>query len=73
VTWRSLPGEPNREAEASFFVFSLAAGQAEEALQDVAETSLLAIRAELPASVEKSGAATHRTNVVLKSAAADCR
>ena len=66
-----------KRAEASFFVLflflSFAAGQAEMALQDVAETSLLTIRAELPASVEKSGEATYRTNVVHKSAAADCR
>ena len=47
-----------KRAEASLFVFSFAAGQAEIALQDVAETSLLTIRAELPASVEKSDVAT---------------
>ena len=59
--------------KAPFFVFSFAAGQAEVALQDVAETSLLTIRAELLASVEKFGDAAYRTNVALKSAALDCR
>jgi hypothetical protein len=58
--------------EASFLFFSFAAGQAEMAWQGVAETSLLTIRAELPASVEKSGEAIYRTKVVLKSAAEDC-
>jgi hypothetical protein len=48
-----------------FLFLSFAAGQAEVALQDVAETSLLTIRAELPASVEKSGVAAHQTNVAL--------
>jgi hypothetical protein len=58
--------------EISFLFFSFAVEQTEMALQGVAETSLLTIRAELPASVEKTGAFAHRTNVVLKSAAEDC-
>src|SRR6266403_3403644 len=62
----SLPGEPIREGNPVFF-FSAGAGRGRPftAVRDF----VAAIRAELPASVEKSGAWRRRTNVVLKLAA----
>jgi hypothetical protein len=57
----------------SLFCFSSVAGQAEMALQDVAKTSLLTIRAELLASVEKSGDAQLQNLRSAQIAAADCR
>jgi hypothetical protein len=74
VTLRSLPGEPNamrRKSRLLFFFF--AAGRPQLALTGIAEISLLMIRSELPASVEKSGDFFRSTNVLPKSAAADCR
>jgi hypothetical protein len=60
VTWHSLLGEPNREAaEASFLVFFIRRRAGQGGIADVAETSLLTIIAELPASVENSGDAAY--------------
>jgi hypothetical protein len=54
------------------FVFSFAAGHAEMASQGVAEISLLTIRAELEASVEKSLGSSCGTDGALESPVEDC-
>src|SRR6266478_296902 len=51
------------------FIFSFAAGQAENGHYKAVRDFVATIRAELPASVEKSGMWGSRTNVMLKPAA----
>jgi hypothetical protein len=60
-----LPGETNRdETEISLLLFFFAARQAGNSATRRSGDFVLGIRAELPASVEKSAVSRSRTNVV---------